>query len=257
MEIYYHKRCVIKVVDGDDDTARYLILVNKRSISKPKNKSWSPLMLPTLKDHVLSYSNFIFTKNQVLELLEMPYFSKPNRHGRSRIMGKFKDDIGFKRWIMDGFKTAMTIEEHLIAGNRLKVVWYHPGAINQTLYLKTSKDLVMVESKLRDTTTNRLSITFSNDNLKLKVVEPMPSDTYIIKSYFFDERAFLFQSISPGLMLMATKISQIKFFATESIALDFCEKHRERLGRHGYEILPVGDSNHLDHIIDNYGNTLI
>lgn len=259
MNLLYDKRCVIKVVDGDIETSKYIILVRRHvELIPTKDKEWCPLTKDTGNNGVImSPSRFLLTMKEAQEMLDSGHFNLSTVHGRTKFIEQYGKDSGFSKWIMEGFKNAMTIDEHLHAGNELKVTWYYSQRSPHDLYIKSNRALVEVDEGLQGPSPLFITITFAETNLKPKVKEVIKEDFYIIKITVLDGYSLLFKKLGSMKLFTATSKYDVMRFPSEIAVLDYCNKYQKRFGQDSYDILHIKNEEHLDQVIYNSGKPLI
>lgn len=244
----YEKRVVIKVMDGS--VTKYLVMV-RRSTSTFGSvfMSWCPLTPFTNGDgYIDSFREdvqFLYTKDELKKMLSaLPdeHYFEPSKIGT---LGKEQ----FEKWIMNGVKTAKTIEEDANTGNRLFITWkFRPEMGFEEKYIKNGTLLIEMDSALRRSPPHQLTISFNKDKLITKKKPLIEDDFYIIKAEAYSLNCLL-TKMRRNHVAFASNESEILRFPSDVKALDYCQKYYKRLGQTVFEVLHVKNKKDLSDIM--------
>lgn len=249
---FYDKRKIIKVLDGP--VTKYLIMV----LRSPENLSytdhiWCPLTNLTENngyiEKFLPNTQFLYTEDELKEMLK----ALPDEHRYNIIQPNANTKEWFEKWILDGIKSAMTVEEHIEVGNNLSLSWQtrSPNLEFDNALINSSDKLLSFDKGLRNDHPKKVTISFEYINLRAKSKESTENDYYVIKADSPFDSMFVARMGAKKIIYARMK-NEIMRFPSEIKALDYCEKHKDKLRDVVYEITYIESKEHLLSVIEDY-----
>lgn len=235
----YYGRAFVRVGD------KFIPMINSGS-----NNCWdynySGRMIPEKNWNVLNWkreNQFMFTEDEIKEIAR--YYDQYNQE--SGMMFKSRNQCfapgEFERWVVNGLRSAYTIEEYVEFGNRFYVLDYspdktsewekHPFRTTEELHyildkLSSAKSL---EIKLEDNRSVNRPVTRRAKKSKLRASEL--AEYYVLKGDYSNQPIYLVGlKRSGGFQYVSyCPCSSIKVFKTEKDARKYLDKYHDRLVR--------------------------
>jgi len=231
-EIYYD-RAYIRVGD------KFIPLVNQGSNNCWEYNYFTKRDIPEKNWQVLNWEHsgqLLFTAEEVREQAALYEES----HQRSGTCYKTRNTSfapgEFRRWIVNGMKSAYTIEEYVSFGNALSIHDFSVWENRKDYPFRTTEDFLALLEQLQGST--RLNVHFGNNREVCRPVKPRPKpqpvDYQSMAEYFvlkFDLGYFVKWTKYGLKYAFDVKVPSVRKFLKEPDAAKYLAKYQERFTR--------------------------
>lgn len=238
-QIYYDK-AFIKVND------KFVPMVNSGS-----NNCWEVNYcnreIPEKNWSVLNYtmrSKVLFTADEIVEIAKR-YEQLSQDNGMCfKTRNKCFEAGEFERWILNGMKSALTVEEYVGCGNELYILDYSCGKTEDWKYydVTTTEEFLEVLDKLKGS--KCISVGFENNREVKRPRRESKNEKIHKRGKFYvlkidSENGSYFCSFRKNNTTFCQKPDYdfVRAFPTEKAALKYLEKYKVRLGK--FKLKPV------------------
>lgn len=145
----------------------------------------------------------------------------------------------FERWILGGIKNALTIEEYVRYGNTLYISIYAPNeaVMYKTHYFATTEKFLELLGQYENKTSIEVEFENSRHIYRPKKISQSARNRNLDRYYVLQEESDFFVSYFCRFRKYRTvfhgdpKNAQVRAFKTEIEAMQYLDKHKERLGK--------------------------